>query len=175
MVFTGKAVRMLCTSCTLQRISDELTGFSHEVSESAPCEIGMRLDSKILGNLMVYQRSVFGMSMKLLVKGAIGGMFGMGRCRAIRAQVFIFCHLVGNCKLAAKRTSSNAEEKKNSKHGIWARSLVYSKERTKDIQAIKTAHRIRGTGPPCKTRLYIPSCIRSLASLSPNQLTALPL
>jgi hypothetical protein len=105
-----KAVGKLCTSRALQRISDELTWFPHKVSESAPCEIGMRLNSKILCDLMVYQRSVFGMSMKLLVKSAIGDMFCMGsRCRAIRAKVLIFCHLVGNFQLAGKRILCNAE------------------------------------------------------------------
>ena len=78
----------------------------------------MRLNSKILSDLMVYQGSVFGMSMELLVKGAIGDMFGVGRCRAIRAKVLVFCHLVRNFKLAGKVVLSNAEEKKFRSMGV---------------------------------------------------------
>ena len=144
----------------MQGILDQLTWFPHKVSESAPCKIGMRLNSKILCDLMVYQRSVFGMSMKLLVKGAIGDMFCVGsRCRAIRAKVLIFCHLVGNFQTCWEKDLMQCRSIKVSKRESWTTSLPYSIEK-KDVSAITAAHHIRVTGPPCKTRLYIPSCIR---------------
>jgi hypothetical protein len=63
------------------------------MSELAPCQFWIRLDSKVLRNLMVNQRSMLGMSMRLLVKGAIGVV---GWRRAVRNKVLLVRHLVRN-------------------------------------------------------------------------------
>ena len=54
-----------------------LTGLSHKMSELAPCQFWIRLDSKILRNLMVNQRPMLGMW--LLVGNAIAVLV-MDRC-----------------------------------------------------------------------------------------------
>jgi hypothetical protein len=66
------------------------------MSELAPCQFWIRLDSKVLRNLMVNQRSMLGMSMRLLVKGAIGTVFVVGWRRAVRNKVLLVRHLVRN-------------------------------------------------------------------------------
>ena len=68
------------------------------MSELAPCQFWIRLDSKVLRNLMVNQRSMLGMSMRLLVEDAIGSVFVMGWCRAVRTKVLLVRHLVRNKK-----------------------------------------------------------------------------
>lgn len=64
------------------------------MSELAPCEFWIRLDSEILRNLMVNQRSMLGMSMRLLVEDAIGSFFVMDCCRAVRSKVLLVRHVV---------------------------------------------------------------------------------
>jgi hypothetical protein len=53
----------------------------------------MCLNNTVLRDLMVNQRSVLCVRMRLLVEDAISSVFVMGRCRAVRAKVLVVRHL----------------------------------------------------------------------------------